>query len=105
MNLVVSEQGDTFRHVTVSIRGQKNLDEILWLIAIIGLIVVFFIVLNLIARRKGDEGEITTGGGPLGALYDRFVQGEITIDQYQDQRKEVKEHTPETLIEKFSRYL
>lgn len=82
------------------------MDEILWLIAVIGLIVVFFIVvLYLILRRKGDEREISTGGGPLGALHDRFVQGQITIDQYQDQRKEVQEHTPETLIEKFSRYL
>jgi uncharacterized membrane protein len=82
------------------------MNEILWLIAFLGLLVIFFfVVFYPILRKKRDEEEISTGGGPLGALYDRFVRGEITIDQYQDQRKKVQEHTPETQIEKFSRYL
>ena len=82
------------------------MNEILWLIAGIGLIVAIFVVIFfLLLRRSGDEREITTGGGPLGALHDRYVKGEITLDQYLAQSKEVQENTPENTVNKFSRYL
>lgn len=78
----------------------------LWLLAIIGLIIGFFIVIfSLLLRERQKEDDLFTGGGPLGILYDRYVKREITIDQYQDMRKELEAHSPENTVENFSRYL
>lgn len=78
---------------------------ILWLIEIVLLFVIFVIVVfYLILRRSGDDDDMPTGGGVSGDLYERYLKGEITVDQYQEMRKELLEHTPENIAEKFSRF-
>ncbi|PWR73039.1 hypothetical protein [Methanospirillum lacunae] len=81
------------------------MNDVLWLVTITGIITLIFIVsVYLISRRVGDMPVILTEGGKLNALHGRFVQGEITIDQYQDQRRELEKHNPENIILEFSRY-
>ena len=81
------------------------MNEVLWWIAIVLSIMLFYIaVFYLLFKHSGGEENFPTGGGSFGILYDRYVKREITSDQYQRMRKELKDHSPENIVQQFSRY-
>jgi uncharacterized membrane protein len=81
------------------------MDDLIWVPGIIAIIVLFLggiVVLLFFWKRKQEE--IHTGGGPPADLYTRYQKGEITSEQYEMMNKDIQEHSPETIAEKFFRY-
>ncbi len=82
------------------------MEEILWLTGIVFSVVIFCIAIAyLILRRTRDIRNRATWARSPKDVYERYLKGEITIDQYQEMRAEFIEQTPENIAEKFSRFL
>lgn len=82
------------------------MNGVLWVTIITVVVVIFFILVYYEKfRYSRDRESIHTDGSSQDILYERYVTGEITIDQYQVMRNELQDHSPETVVETVSRYL